>query len=372
MKTPLLKLFTVALGAAVTLQSQAQVAPLRPITTAVPFLRIAPDARAGGMGDVGVATNPDEFSLFYNMGKVVFNEKKAGIGVTYTPFLRELGLRDVYMMAASGYIKVDDQQAFTAGVRYFSHGNAQFTDDVGNNLNTFKPNDLALEAGYSRKISSRSGLGVSLRYINSRITNATSEFKTGSSVAADIGFYANHKDASGQGWNFGLALTNLGAKIGYTNNSQQKDYLPANLGIGIGYTSVINEDSKVSFGFDINKLLVPTPPEDGNTDAVAQYRSQSVASSWFKSLGDAPGGFSEEFKELQFGFGGEYTYDNRFVLRSGYFFENQYKGNRQYFTLGAGFMYKVTNLNFSYLVPNKSGNEALANTIRLSVMFNFK
>ncbi len=371
MKTHLPKLFLVLLGVAFNMHAQAQVLPLRPITTAVPFLRVAPDARAAGMGDVGIATNPDEFSLFYNMGKVVFNDKKSGLGINYTPFLRELGLRDVYMMAASGYYKLDDEQAITGGVRYYSHGTAQFTDDVGNNLNTFKPSDLALEAGYSRKISSKSGIGVSLRYINSKISNST-DSKAGSSVAADIGFFSNHKNAMGQGWNYGIAITNLGAKIGYTNSAQQKDYLPANLGVGVGYTAIINEDNKVSFGLDINKLMVPTPPDETNAEAVANYRTQSVASSWFKSFGDAPNGFNEELKELQVGIGGEYTYDNHFVLRAGYFGENERKGNRQYFTMGAGFMYKVTNFNFSYLFPNKSGNEALSNTIRLSLIFNFK
>lgn len=372
MKTHLLKYVPILLGFTFITPAQSQVLPLRPITTAVPFLRIAPDARAGGMGDIGVATSPDAYALFYNMGKVVFNESKSGIGINYTPFLRELGLRDVYMMAASGYYKLDDEQALTAGLRYYSHGNAQFTDDVGNNLNTFKPNDLAFEAGYSRKISSRSGLGVSLRYINSKITNATADYKTGSSVAADIGFFSSNTNADGQGWNYGIALTNLGAKIGYTNNAQQKDYLPANMGLGVAYTAVMNTENKFRFGLDINKLMVPTPPDETDAAAVANYRTQGVAGSWFKSFGDAPNGFSEELKEFQWSLGGEYIYDNRFVLRAGYFNENEEKGNRKYVTLGAGFMYKVTNLNFSYLVPNQKGNQALSNTVRLSVVFNFK
>ena len=372
MKTRLLKLFSVILGISFYMHGQSQVVPVRPISTSVPFLRIAPDARAGGMGDIGVATNPDEYSLFYNMGKVVFNEKKSGIGINYTPFLRELGLRDVYMMAASGYYKLDDEQAITGGLRYYSHGNAQFTDEVGNNLNTFKPNDLAIEAGYSRKLSSKSGLGVSLRYINSKLTNASADYKTGSSVAADIGFFSTNKNAAGQGWNYGIALTNLGAKIGYTNNAQQKDYLPANLGLGIGYTAVINADNKLSFGLDINKLMVPTPPDDNDANAVANYRTQSVASSWFKSFSDAPNGFSEELKEFQVGLGAEYTYDNQFTLRTGYFNESETKGNRKYFTLGAGIIYKAAKLNFSYLVPNKTGSVALSNTVRISVIFNFK
>jgi hypothetical protein len=373
MKTHLLKLFSMALGAACMVQASAQIKPLRPITTAVPFLRVAPDARAGGMGDIGVATNPDAYSLFYNMGKVVFNEQKSGLGINYTPWLRELDLKDVYMMAASGFYKLDDEQAITAGLRYFSQGTVLLTDDVGNNLNTFKPNDLAIEAGYSRKLSNKTGLGVSLRYINSKITNGSADNKSGSSVAADIGFFSDQKNARGQGWNYGIAVTNLGAKIGYTNTADQKDYIPANLGIGIGYSAVFDDDNKISVGLDINKLMVPTPPDESDADAVAKYRTQSVASSWFKSFGDAPEGFSEELKEFQYGIGGEYTYNDRFTLRAGYFNENKLKGNRRYGTVGAGFMYKAASLNFSYLyADNSTGNDALNSTLRFSVVFNFK
>ncbi len=356
-----------------TLHSFAQTVPVHPITTSVPYLRIAPDARSGAMGDIGVATNPDAFSLFYNMGKVVFNEQKSGFGINYTPYLKELGLKNVYLLSASGFLKLDDNQAITAGVRYFSYGNVQATDDVGNNLNTFKPNDLALEVGYSRKLSKSTGLGVSLRYINSKLTDGSGDTKTGSSVAADIGFYSSNKNIKGTGWNYGIAITNLGAKIGYTSNSLQKDYIPANLGLGIGYTSVINDDNKIHFGLDINKLMVPTPPDETDAAATDNYKNQSAISSWFKSFGDAPGGFSEEIKELQVGIGGEYTYNNSFILRAGYFNESKVKGNRRYATVGAGFVYKASHLNFSYLIPGQStGNTALANTLRFSVIFNFK
>ncbi|MEO7531366.1 MAG: type IX secretion system outer membrane channel protein PorV, partial [Sediminibacterium sp.] len=335
-------------------------------------LRIAPDARAGGMGDMGVATNPDANSLFTNIGKVVFNEKKSGVAINYIPFLRELNLNDVYIMSASGYYKLDDNQAITAGLRYYSHGTAQFTDDVGNNLTTFKPSDFAFEAGYSRRLSKKSGIGVSLRYINSKLTDGSGDYKSGNTVSADIGFFTDNKNAAGQGWNYGIAVSNLGGKIGYTNSSQQKDYIPANLGMGIAYTAVFKDANKLSFGLELNRLLVPTPPDETNAAAVADYRTQSVVSSWFKSLGDAPGGFSEELKELQIGLGGEYTYDNHFVLRTGYFYENKTKGNRNYFTVGAGFIYKSSHLDFSYLVPNKSGSQALSNTIRLALIFDLK
>lgn len=372
MKTRLLKLFSIILGVTFQMHAQSQTVPVHPITTAVPFLRVAPDARAGGMADMGVATNPDVFSLFYNIGKVTFNEKKSAIGINYIPFLKELNLNDVYIMSASGYYKLDDNQAITAGLRYYNHGTAQFTDDVGNNLSTFKPSDFAFEAGYSRKLSRKSGIGVSLRYINSKLTDASADYKSGSSVSADIGFFTDNKNAAGQGWNYGVVVSNLGAKVGYTNSGQQKDYLPANLGWGIAYTAVFKDANKLSFGLEINKLLVPTPPDESDAAAVANYKTQSVIGSWFKSLGDAPGGFSEEMKELQLGIGGEYTYENHFILRTGYFFEDKTKGNRNYFTVGAGFVYKASHLDFSYLVPNKSGSQAISNTVRLSLTFDLK
>jgi hypothetical protein len=207
-----------------------------------------------------------------------------------------------------------------------------------------------------------------------------SGYKAGSSVAGDIGLYYNGHNEAGQGWSFGGALSNLGAKIGYSNNANEKDFIPANLGLGTTYTRVFDESNKISFGVDINKLLVPTPPQFKNDPPTAEdtarlndYRTKSVISSWFSSFSDAPGGFSEELKEFTVSTGFEYMYNNQFALRGGYFYENKYKGNRQYFTTGVGIKYNVFELNFSYLVPSGSGvsQNPLSNTLRFSLVFNF-
>jgi len=352
------------------------------VTTAVPFLRISPDARAGGMGDLSVATNPDASSSYFNLGKVPFNTSVGGVNVTYTPWLKKL-VNDVYLASLAGYYKLDENQAISASLRYFSLGNIQFTDPYGNNLNSANPKEFGFDIGYSRKLSDRMGLGVGLKYIYSNLaagySSQGSNYKAGNSVAGDIGLFYTGQNESGEGWNFGAAMTNLGAKIGYTDNADQKDFIPANLGLGANYTRVFDESNKISFGLDINKLLVPTPPisvdNGGPVDSanLSKYRNKSVISSWFSSFGDAPGGFSEELKEFQLSAGLEYWYNNQFALRAGYFYEDKTKGNRRYFTTGVGIKYNIFGLNFSYLVPSGSGNtqNPLSNTLRFSIVFDF-
>jgi hypothetical protein len=223
-------------------------------------------------------------------------------------------------------------------------------------------------------------VGVGLKYIYSNLAGGQSingsSYKPGTAVAADLGIYYTARDENDQGWAFGAALTNLGSKIAYTDNADQKDYIPANLGIGTTYTRVIDESNKISFGIDINKLLVPTPPKttgDFTSDSarLSEYRSKGVVSSWFSSFGDAPGGFSEELKEFQVSAGAEYWYNNQFAVRAGYFYENKTKGNRRFFTTGVGVKYNIFGLNFSYLVPSGSGNNQnpLSNTLRFSLVF---
>jgi len=356
-----------------------QAQKLNVVTTAVPFLRISPDARAGGMADMGVATAPDVNSGFYNLAKVTFNEGNAGVGVTYTPWLKDLGLNDVYLASLSGFYKFDENQAVNLGLRYFSLGNIQFTDALGNDLNTFNPKEFSIDLGYARKLSAKAGIGVALRYINSNLAGTVSgtnqRFKAGNSVAGDISFFYNAKNEAGNGWNLGAALTNLGSKISYTDNADEKDFIPANLGLGAIYNKVFNEQNKISFGVELNKLLVPTPPlkDDGTVDPnqVEAYRKKSVVGSWFSSFADAPGGFDEEIKEFQASVGAEYTYNNQFSLRAGYFFEDKTKGNRRFFTMGVGIKYNIFGLNFSYLLPSGSGNNRnpLSNTLRFSLMF---
>jgi hypothetical protein len=355
----------------------AQVQPINVVTTAVPFLRISPDARSGGMGDIGLATSPDASAIFWNLAKVPFNESKGGMVATYTPWLKDL-VNDVYLASLAGYYKIDENQAFSASLRYFSLGNIQFTDNLGNDFGSFRPREFGIDVGYSRKLSQKAGLGVALKYINSNLaggqTIGSTTYKTGNSVAGDISFYYDAKNQAGDGWAFGAAMTNLGSKIDYTTNASQKDFIPANLGLGTSYTKNFNEQNKISLGLDINKLMVPTPPADPATQQqLDNYRSKSVIGSWFSSFGDAPGGFSEELKEFQVSVGAEYWYNNQFALRAGYFYEDKTKGNRRYLTTGVGVKYNVFGLNFSYLVPTGSGvnRNPLSNTLRFSVVFDF-
>jgi hypothetical protein len=358
-----------------TIVSAQQTNKLNVVTTAVPFLRISPDARTGGMGDLSVATSPDANSGFYNLAKIPFNESQAGVGVTYTPWLKDLGLNDVYLASLAGYYKFDENQAINASVRYFSLGNIQFTDNLGNDLNSFRPKEFGIDVGYSRKLSDKMGMGVGLKYIYSNLAGGAatngSSYKAGTAVAGDLGFYYEGKNDIGTGWAFGVALTNLGSKIAYTDNADQKDFIPANLGFGTTYTKVFDEQNKISFGVDVNKLLVPTPPAEGNQAALDDYRKQGVVGSWFSSFTDAPGGASEELKEFQFSIGGEYWYNNQFALRAGYFWEDATKGNRKYFTMGIGIKYNIFGLNFSYLIPSGSGvnRNPLSNTLRFSLLF---
>jgi hypothetical protein len=219
------------------------------------------------------------------------------------------------------------------------------------------------------------GIGVGLKYIYSNLAGGAatngSNYKAGSAVAGDLGFYYDGKDEAGSGWAFGAAMTNLGSKIAYTDNADQKDFIPANLGFGTTYTKAIDEQNKITFGIDINKLLVPTPPAEGDQAALDAYRKKSVVGSWFSSFGDAPGGFSEELREFQFSLGGEYWYNNQFAVRAGYFYEDKTKGNRKYFTMGVGLKYNIFGLNFSYLLPSGSGvnRNPLSNTLRFSLLF---
>jgi len=251
----------------ISVSAQTQTKQINVVTTAVPFLRILPDARSGGMGDVGIATAPDANSSFWNQAKIPFAKSKSAISVSYTPWLKGLGLSDVYLASLAGYYQLDEIQAISASLRYFSLGNIQFTDNSGNDLSTYRPREFGVDVGYSRKLSDKLGLGIALRYINSSLAkgdpnNSGVSYKPGSAVAADISLF--HDGTGGNpnvsGLNWGIALHNLGSKISYTNDATQKDYIPANLGIGVAYTKVFDETSKVTFGLDINKLLVPTPP----------------------------------------------------------------------------------------------------------------
>jgi hypothetical protein len=275
----------------------------------------------------------------------------------------------------SGYYKLDDQQAIAGSLRYFNLGNIQFTDNLGNDFGSFRPREFGLDFGYSRKLSDKIGLGIALRYIYSNLAggqnvNGTT-YKAGNAVAGDLSFYYNGTNDIGNGFSGGVTLTNLGTKIGYTTDATQKDFIPANLGLGVAYTKVFDESNKITLGMDLNKLMVPTPPNLGDSAGLVNYRKKTVVGSWFSSFGDAPGGFSEELKEWTISTGAEYWYMDQFAIRAGYFYENKYKGNRKYFTVGAGIKYNVFGLNFSYIVPSGSGvnQNPLSNTLRFSLIF---
>ncbi|MBS1578861.1 MAG: type IX secretion system outer membrane channel protein PorV [Bacteroidetes bacterium] len=347
------------------------------VTTAVPFLRINPDARGGAMGDAGIATLPDANSAYWNIAKTPFLKNKSGLSLNYTPWLKDLGLNDVYLASLAGFYKLDDNQAISASLRYFSLGNIQFTDYSGNTLSSYRPREFAFDAGYSIKLSDNLALGIAARYINSSlasgdVNNSGVIYKAGTSIAADLGLYYNGIQNDGHGFSWGIALSNLGTKIGYTSDAKNKDFIPANFGIGAAYTSVINESSKITFALDINKLLVPAAPQaTGNTTTdstlLADYRNQSVMSSWFKSFGDG----TSLTASIQASLGAEFWYDNKFALRAGYFYQDKSSGRNPFFSVGAGIKYDFLGVNLSYLVPSGNGitRNPLSNTLRLGISF---
>jgi hypothetical protein len=350
-------------------QSATYVVP-NVVTTAVPFLRISPDARSGAMGDAGIGLSPDANAGFWDLGKVPFATTNDAVGLTYTPWLQDIA-SGVYLVTLAGYHKLDDEQAISASVRYFNLGDIQFTDYNGTNLQLYRPREFAVDFGYSRKVGDKLGLGVALRYINSSLANGDvggTVYKAGQTVAADVSLFHNGLNDDGQGFTYGLALSNLGGKIGYTDNAQSKDFIPANLGIGAAYTSKLDQDNKLTFDIDINKLLVPALPTATGVDSVdnqnlIDYHTQSVFGSWFKSMSNSAYTFSG---------GMEYTYNDQFMARAGYFWEGKNQGDRRYFTLGLGLKYNVFNFNFSYLVPSGNGvtRNPLSNTLRFSILFN--
>ncbi|WP_462249948.1 type IX secretion system outer membrane channel protein PorV [Ferruginibacter sp.] len=372
MKRVTLKLTAIVmlLGGAISVSNAQNV-----VTSAVPFLRISPNIRSAGMGDAGIATSADVNSGALNLAKLPFSTSKGGVGVTYTPWLRDLSVPDVFLASLAGYYKLDDLQTVSASLRYCNLGSVEFTNDQAQYLLTYRPREFAFDAGYSRKLSAKNGIGIALRYINSNLagTVGSTNYKSASAVAGDIHFYHTGTKENGEGFSWGAALSNLGSKISYTSDANSKDFIPANLGLGAAYTKVIDEDNKITFAVDLNKLLVPTPPATGDSAGIAKYRTQGVVSSWFKSFGDAPGKGSEEIQEINASLGLEYWYNNQFAFRAGYFYENPNKGNRKYLTVGAGLKYNVFGIDFSYIFPSGSGTNRnpLSNTYRFGLVFDF-
>jgi hypothetical protein len=335
------------------------------------------------MGDVGVATSPDANSLHWNPAKFAFVEDEVGFAVSYVPWLRAL-VPDINLSYLAGYKKLNKNEAIAMELRYFTLGDITFTDVIGNNLGQYKPSEFALGSAYSRKLSDQFSLAISGRYIYSNLTGGQSAggitTNAGQSIAADVaGYY--RKDIRIAKKDMQLALganvSNIGNKVRYTETST-RDFIPINLRLGTALNADLDEYNKISFAFDINKLLVPTPPIyndsiDGQID-FGQDPNVSVVSGIFQSFGDAPGGFSEEMREINFSIGTEYWYDDQFAVRAGYFNEHNTKGGRKFFTFGSGVKYNVFALDFSYLINASraiNGNNPLANTMRFTLIFDF-
>jgi hypothetical protein len=368
-------------------QSSLSGAKISTITTGVPFLRIGPDARGGSMGDCGIATDADVNGQHWNIGKMAMNEKNQGLSLTYTPWLRDL-VPDINLAYLSYFRKFGEEnnQSFSASLRYFNLGQIDYKDQFAIDLGTGYPREYAVDAGYSRKLSNYMSAGVTFRLIHSNIANGPSavpgsqQVNPATTFGTDIGWYYKKPlmrdgEETGNSFAAGAVISNLGGKVSY--NQTRRDFLPTNLGLGAAYTHVIDEFNKITGTVEMNKLLVPSLDEridstTGNT--IFFYRENvSVINGVFSSFRDAPGGTSEEFREIQWSGGAEYSYQNQFFARAGYFYEHATKGARQYATCGLGFKYNVFQLNFSYLVPSGSGiaRNPLSNTLRFSLMFDF-
>lgn len=359
--------------------SSSDVARVNTVSTAVPFLRITPDARSGGMGDVGIATSADATATYYNASKLVFSEKKMGIALSYTPWLKNLGISDIFLASLSGYYKIDDLQTFHSSLRFFSLGNITFTDYLGNINGDFKPREFAVDAGYSRKLSDKFSLGTAIRYIHSNLAAgqevSSTEVKAGNAVGVDLTTtYMQELKLKGDKKGIvsaGLAITNIGSKISYTEDAQNRDFIPTNLGLGAGFRLFLNDYNELAFYSDINKLMVPTPDTVRDENGNFLYKQKSPIAGMFSSFADAPGGFKEEMREFMYSVGVEYWYDQQFGVRAGYFNEHALKGNRKYFTAGVSVKYSVFGLDFSYLVPTSSQRNPLDNTFRFTLQFDF-
>lgn len=358
---------------------------LNAIQTTVPFLTIAPDSRAGAMGDLGVATTPDVNSQHWNAAKYPFINGKVGASISYTPWLRSL-VNDINLLYLTGFYRFDDKQVVSASLRYFSLGEVIFRDMEGVLVGNYNPNEFSVDAGYSRLFTDYFSGALSMRFIRSDITGGGSiagqQYNAGYSFAADLGFYYQHPMDIGRNsgeFAWGVNFSNLGTKISYTEGSD-KQFIPANMRIGARYSLDLDEYNSLTASIDLNKLLVPTPPiyyldsSDVNGNPIVQYGKKNPSSlplSWIQSFYDAPNGFSEEMSEIMISTGLEYWYRKQFAIRAGYFNESQNKGNRKYFACGIGMKLNVFFIDFSYLISTSGRSNPLANTMRFTLGLNF-
>jgi len=350
------------------------------ITTAVPFLTITPDSRAGAMGDVGVATTPDCFSLHWNAAKYAFIDGKTGVALAYTPWLRAI-VPDMNIAYLTGYYRLDSKQTIAASLMYNSLGELDFRDDFGQvTINSFKANEFAIDGSYSRLFSDHFSGGIALRFIYSNLTGGMiatgTETKPGISFAADLsGYYTRDIELSGKTGQIraGINFSNIGSKLSYTD-ARDPDFIPMNMRLGTSGTLNLDSYNSITLSLDLNKLLVPTPPkyDISKKDSIISGKNPHVGVpvAIFQSFHDAPGGLKEELHEITYSFGAEYWYNKQFALRCGYFYEDASKGNRKNFTAGAGVRMNIFTLDFSYLMA-LAQNSPLARTIRFTLSFDF-
>lgn len=361
------------------------------ISTAVPFMIIAPDARSAGMGDIGVSTSPDVYSMHWNSAKYAFMEDDFSIGLAYSPWLRKL-VPDMNIAYLAVSKRVSKKSTIAGSLKYFSLGEINFRDEYNNDKGTYSPNEFSVDLCYSRKLGDYLSASVAGRFIYSHLTQGVTNYSRAAwSVAADIAVYYQRpvyfNTIDGE-FSWGVAITNMGSKMSYTDANSRTDFIPTNLRLGPSLKLNIDEFNSLAFSFDLNKLLVPTPPiyakdadgaliPDGNGGFVIEKGKNpnvSMLQGMFQSFYDAPGGFSEELKEITIGIGAEYWYNKIFAVRAGFFHESKMKGNRRYLTFGAGLRYNVFALDVSYLVPvnnsSTSGTNPLEGTLRFDLTFN--
>jgi hypothetical protein len=356
------------------------------ISTGMPILLVAPDAVSGAMGDVGAATTPDIYSSHWNNSKFAFIEGDFGLSTTYTPWLRNLGVGDMNLLYLGAYKRLGSRGTVAASLTYFSLGEIQSTDPEGNSRGTMNPNEFAADVTYAMKLNDELSLGASGRYVHSDLTNGQQvsdgsgyvTTKPARSLAADLGLYWQHPLDGAQTLAMGAFVSNMGAKLSYSNDDTRQEFLPANLRLGARYSNTLDQSNRISIMADVNKLLVPTPPVTvgDNTYSdyypnLTEYYNTGVMRGIIQSFYDAPGGLSEELRELQVSVGAEYWYKNTLAARAGYFYENDTKGGRRYATVGFGLKYNVMQFDFAYLIPTTAfSSNPLTNTIRISLTFN--
>ncbi|PLX21576.1 MAG: hypothetical protein C0597_03200 [Marinilabiliales bacterium] len=373
----LFSLFTLNIDGQDVIDKNDLIGANNPLEYSASFLTIAPDSRSGAMGDVGVATSPDYNSMRWNPAKYAFIESDMGFAVSYTPWLRNL-VNDINLGYLSFYKRLDKKQTVAASLLFFNLGEIQFTNEEGLYDGQHSPYEMSIDAAYSRAFSDNISGGIAFRYIRSDITGGAvvegTETSACNAVAADVSmFYQNDKVKLSDNFHtftFGINISNIGSKISYTD--VQKDFIPTNLKIGSAFKYNIDDYNSLTITLDLNKLLIPTPEVELNDSVFFGEESDvSVPQGMIQSFYDAPGGWEEELHEIKYSVGAEYWYANQFAVRAGYFHEHETKGNRKYFTVGAGLKLNVFTIDFSYLIPLKQNNP-LSNTVRFTLGFDFE